>query len=98
MNMIPKKRNISTHNPFSMPQGIRSIKYKEADEILAYQYDIVCNGVELSSGAVRNHDLDIMVKYLKLQDIQKKILRISLELYIMHSVWCTTTLQVWHRV
>ena len=54
---------IFTHNPFSMPQGgMVSLLHKNPDDILAYQYDIVCNGVELSSGAVRNHDLDIMIK------------------------------------
>ena len=52
-----------THNPFSMPQGgLEALNTKDPLEILAYQYDIVCNGVELSSGAVRNHDLDIMIK------------------------------------
>jgi aspartyl-tRNA synthetase len=52
-----------THNPFSMPQGgLKALEEKDPLDILAYQYDIVCNGVELSSGAVRNHDLDIMVK------------------------------------
>ena len=52
-----------THNPFSMPQGgMQALVEKEPTEVLAYQYDIVCNGVELSSGAVRNHDLDIMIK------------------------------------
>ncbi len=58
-----EKKIVFTHNPFSMPQGgLEALLTKEALEILAYQYDIVCNGVELSSGAVRNHDLDIMVK------------------------------------
>lgn len=52
-----------THNPFSMPQGgLEALNTKDPLDILAYQYDIVCNGVELSSGAVRNHDLDIMIK------------------------------------
>ncbi len=52
-----------THNPFSMPQGgLRALEEENPLEILAYQYDIVCNGVELSSGAVRNHDIDIMIK------------------------------------
>ncbi|MEE1189750.1 MAG: amino acid--tRNA ligase-related protein, partial [Bacteroidales bacterium] len=56
-------RTIFTHNPFSMPQGgIDALISKHPTEILAYQYDIVCNGVELSSGAVRNHDLDTMIK------------------------------------
>ncbi len=56
-------KTIFTHNPFSMPQGgMDALLNKKPTEIIAYQYDIVCNGVELSSGAVRNHDLDIMIK------------------------------------
>ena len=52
-----------SHNPFSMPQGgLKALEEQDPLEILAYQYDIVCNGIELSSGAVRNHDIDIMVK------------------------------------
>ncbi|MCI1965425.1 MAG: aspartate--tRNA ligase [Oscillospiraceae bacterium] len=52
-----------THNPFSMPQGgMDALLNKRPEEVLAYQYDIVCNGVELSSGAVRNHRIDIMKK------------------------------------
>ena len=52
-----------THNPFSMPQGgLEALETMNPLEIKAYQYDIVCNGVELSSGAVRNHRPDIMVK------------------------------------
>lgn len=52
---------VFTHNPFSMPQGgLKALTEGDPLEALAYQYDIVCNGVELSSGAVRNHDLDIM--------------------------------------
>lgn len=52
-----------SHNPFSMPQGgLDSLNHKNPLDILAYQYDIVCNGIELSSGAVRNHDIDIMLK------------------------------------
>ena len=58
---------IFTHNPFSMPQGgMDALENQEPTEILAYQYDIVCNGVELSSGAVRNHDLEIMIKAFSL--------------------------------
>ena len=54
---------IFTHNPFSMPQGgLEALNTKNPLDVLAYQYDIVCNGVELSSGAVRNHDLPTMVK------------------------------------
>ena len=52
-----------THNPFSMPQGgLEALTEKDPLDIVAYQYDIVCNGIELSSGAVRNHDVDIMIK------------------------------------
>ena len=51
------------HNPFSMPQGgMKALENDDPLSILAYQYDLVCNGVELSSGAVRNHDPEIMVK------------------------------------
>ena len=51
------------HNPFSMPQGgMEALETMEPLDILAYQYDLVCNGIELSSGAVRNHDPEIMVK------------------------------------
>ncbi len=52
-----------THNPFSMPQGgLEALETEDPLKILAYQYDVVCNGVELSSGAVRNHDPEIMKK------------------------------------
>lgn len=55
------------HNPFSMPQGgMEALENKDPLEILAYQYDLVCNGVELSSGAVRNHSPEIMVKAFSL--------------------------------
>ena len=52
-----------SHNPFSMPQGgLEALETKDPLDILAYQYDIVCNGVELSSGAIRNHRPEIMYK------------------------------------
>lgn len=55
------------HNPFSMPQGgMEALDIKNPLDIYAYQYDLVCNGVELSSGAIRNHDPDIMVKAFEL--------------------------------
>ncbi len=55
------------HNPFSMPQGgMDALKNQDPLEILAYQYDLVCNGVELSSGAVRNHDPEIMIEAFRL--------------------------------
>jgi aspartyl-tRNA synthetase len=67
-----------SHNPFSMPQGgMDSLVNKDPLDIYAYQYDIVCNGVELSSGAVRNHDPEIMIKAFEIagyssEDVQKK--------------------------
>ena len=66
------------HNPFSMPQGgMEALNTKNPLEIYAYQYDIVCNGIELSSGAVRNHDPEIMVKAFEMagyteEDIKNK--------------------------
>ena len=66
------------HNPFSMPQGgMEALNKQNPLEILAYQYDIVCNGIELSSGAVRNHDPEIMVKAFEIagytkQDIENR--------------------------
>ncbi len=54
---------IFSHNPFSMPQGgMEALTTKDPLDVLAYQYDVVCNGVELSSGAIRNHRLDVMIK------------------------------------
>lgn len=54
---------IFTHNPFSMPQGeLEALNTKKPEEVLAYQYDLVCNGIELVSGAVRNHRTEVMVK------------------------------------
>ena len=72
------KKIIFTHNPFSMPQGgLEALNTKDPRDILEYQYDIVCNGVELSSGAVRNHNLDIMVKAFEIagyteEDLKEK--------------------------
>ncbi len=60
------------HNPFSMPQGGMKAFEKDPLEILAYQYDIVCNGVELSSGAVRNHDPEIMLKAFSLVGLDRE--------------------------
>lgn len=65
-----------THNPFSMPQGgMEELTTKNPLDILAYQYDIVCNGVELSSGAVRNHDIDIMVKAFEIAGYDEETLK-----------------------
>ena len=63
---------IFTHNPFSMPQGgMDDLVNKDPLDILAYQYDIVCNGIELSSGAVRNHDPEILVKAFEIAGYSK---------------------------
>ena len=65
-----------THNPFSMPQGgLEALNTKDPLDILAYQYDIVCNGVELSSGAVRNHDMEIMVKAFEIAGYDEEVLK-----------------------
>ena len=64
-----------THNPFSMPQGgLKALEEEDPLSILAYQYDIVCNGVELSSGAVRNHDMKIMEKAFEIAGYDKEVL------------------------
>ncbi len=68
-------KTIFTHNPFSMPQGgMEALMTKNPLDILAYQYDIVCNGVELSSGAVRNHDMEIMEKAFAIAGYEKETL------------------------
>ncbi len=64
------------HNPFSMPQGgLEALNSENPLDILAYQYDIVCNGVELSSGAARNHDMEIMVKAFEIVGYDKQMLK-----------------------
>ena len=73
----PETKKIGfTHNPFSMPQGgLEALSTKDPLDILAYQYDIVCNGVELSSGAVRNHDMQIMVKAFEIAGYDEEVLK-----------------------
>ena len=73
----PETKQIGfTHNPFSMPQGgLEALNTKDPLDILAYQYDIVCNGVELSSGAVRNHDMQIMVKAFEIAGYDEEVLK-----------------------
>jgi len=67
-----------SHNPFSMPQGgLEALENKNPLDVLAYQYDLVCNGIELASGAVRNHDTDTMVKAFDIagyneEEVQRK--------------------------
>ena len=68
---VTKRINFS-HNPFSMPQGdINKIDFDKPLEILAYQYDIVCNGIELSSGAIRNHIPELMYKLFSIAGYDK---------------------------
>lgn len=65
-----------THNPFSMPQGgLKALQEKDPLDVLAYQYDIVCNGVELSSGAVRNHDIRVMEEAFRIAGYDKETLQ-----------------------
>jgi aspartyl-tRNA synthetase len=67
-----------SHNPFSMPQGeLAALETKDPLEILAYQYDIVCNGVELSSGAIRNHRPEIMYKAFEIANYSREEVDIS---------------------
>ncbi|MDD4548018.1 MAG: aspartate--tRNA ligase, partial [Bacilli bacterium] len=67
---------VFTHNPFSMPQGeLDSLNNKNPEDILAYQYDFVCNGVELASGAVRNHDLNIMKKAFEIAGYTEEVIK-----------------------
>ncbi len=71
-DQITKKIKFS-HNPFSMPQGnLKEIDFKNPLNIKAYQYDIVCNGIELSSGAIRNHIPELMYKLFSLAGYEKK--------------------------
>ena len=65
-----------THNPFSMPQGgLEALRKKDPLQVLAYQYDIVCNGVELSSGAVRNHDIQVMEEAFRIAGYDRETLQ-----------------------
>lgn len=69
---------IFSHNPFSMPQGgLEALENQKIEDIKAYQYDIVCNGIELSSGAVRNHQPEIMEKAFALAGYDKEVLEIK---------------------
>ncbi|MFO1089504.1 MAG: aspartate--tRNA ligase [Hyphomicrobiales bacterium] len=73
-NEDEKKVDFS-HNPFSMPQGgLEALETKDPLDILAFQYDIVCNGIELSSGAIRNHRPDIMKKAFEIAGYPESVL------------------------
>jgi aspartyl-tRNA synthetase len=65
-----------SHNPFSMPQGgMEALLTKDPLDVLAYQYDIVCNGIELSSGAIRNHRPDIMLKAFEIAGYDEDVVK-----------------------
>ncbi len=67
---------IFTHNPFSMPQGgMEALNSKKPEEIIAYQFDFVCNGIEMASGAVRNHDIEIMKKVFAIASYEEDELK-----------------------
>lgn len=69
-----EQRVIFSHNPFSMPQGeMEALESKDPLDILAYQYDIVCNGIELSSGAIRNHKPEIMYKAFEIAGYDRSV-------------------------
>jgi len=69
-----EQRVIFSHNPFSMPQGeMEALETKDPLDILAYQYDIVCNGIELSSGAIRNHKPEIMYKAFEIAGYDRSV-------------------------
>ena len=71
-NVVNNKIEFS-HNPFSMPQGdIKDIDFENPLNIKAYQYDIVCNGIELSSGAIRNHVPELMYKLFSIAGYKKE--------------------------
>jgi aspartyl-tRNA synthetase len=74
-NEEEKKIDFS-HNPFSMPQGgLEALNEKDPLDILAYQYDLVCNGIELSSGAIRNHRPDIMLKAFAIAGYEEQVVK-----------------------
>ena len=85
---------IFSHNPFSMPQGeLKNLNFQKPLDIKAFQYDIVCNGVELSSGAIRNHIPELMYKLFAIAGYDKKLVnekfagminaRLAMELLLM---------------
>ena len=75
------------HNPFSMPQGgMEALMSKDPLDIYAYQYDLVCNGVELSSGAVRNHDPEIMVKAFQIVGLDEE--HVKAKFPAMYNAFC----------
>lgn len=75
------------HNPFSMPQGgLDTLNHQNPLEILAYQYDLVCNGVELSSGAVRNHDPEIMVRAFEIVGLKEEDVKVKFP--AMYNAFC----------
>lgn len=88
-----------SHNPFSMPQGgLDALNNKNPLDILAYQYDLVCNGYEMASGAVRNHNPEIMVRAFEIAGYTEEDVKTDLEHCIMHSNMEPHHMQVQHLV
>lgn len=87
-----------SHNPFSMPQGgLEALETKNPLDILAYQYDLVCNGYEMASGAVRNHNPETMVKAFEIAGYTEEDVKIGLEHFIMHFNMEHLHMQVLHQ-
>ena len=87
------KKIIFSHNPFSMPQGnLKELNFEKPLEIKAYQYDIVCNGIELSSGAIRNHIPDLMYKLFSIAGYDKKDVneKFSGMINAFFKLWCAS--------
>ncbi len=86
MNIMKDEGKVDfNHNPFSMPQGgMEALENKDPLDILAYQFDLVGNGYEMASGAVRNHDPKLMVKAFEIAGYSEKKLRKNLEPYTRH--------------
>ena len=94
-----EERVVFSHNPFSMPQGeMDALQNKDPLDILAWQYDIVCNGVELFSGAIRNHRPDIMVKAFEWRGIPVKMSKSNLAVCSEPSNMAHLRMVVWHQV
>ena len=86
MNYQMKEQIDFSHNPFSMPQGgLEALETKDPLDILAYQFDLVCNGYEMASGAVRNHSPETMIKAFEIAGYTEEDVKIDLVHYIMLS-------------
>ena len=92
-----EEKYIFTHNPFSMPQGgMDSLLNKKPEEVLAYQFDFVCNGIEMASGAVRNHDIEIMKKAFEIAGYPRVKFKKDLKLFMKHLNMVLHLMLEWH--